>query len=370
MGYNTWNDFRCHVTATDLFNVVDTFKSLNLRKYGYEYINLDDCWAKNRDKKGKIQPDSGTFPNGMKAVADYVHAHGYKFGIYTDRGNATCAGRPGSLKFENIDAQVYADWGVDYLKEDSCWATGDHQKAFAQYAAMRDALNRTGRPIYFSLCGWSDWYSPVGWTLGNSWRIAGDCNKWPDVIHAINVNAPLTKNARPGGWNDPDMLLGSNTKNAAYLPAIQSRTMFSMWAVMTAPLLLGTSHFNAFDLETVTNDEVIAVNQDPLGVQGTRIKGDTLTPEPGNPDNSHINIWAKPLNGGKSAAVFISTASSSTSIQCDVNCFAAMGFKPNDILSARDLWKHTVIDNHVVPSNGFSVTVDPNGGSVSIVFSK
>ncbi len=133
---------------------------------------------------------------------------------------------------------------MDYLKEDSCNATQDHQLAFQEYEVMRDALNQTGRPIYFSLCGWNSWYAPVGSGIANSWRISGDCNKWPSIIKAILVNQALSHYAGPGGWNDPDMLVGSSHLAAVYNTPDQSRTQFSLWAVMAAPLLIGSNILN------------------------------------------------------------------------------------------------------------------------------
>eukprot|EP01130_Rhizamoeba_saxonica_P012061 TRINITY_DN5046_c0_g1_i2.p1 TRINITY_DN5046_c0_g1~~TRINITY_DN5046_c0_g1_i2.p1 ORF type:complete len:351 (-),score=81.53 TRINITY_DN5046_c0_g1_i2:44-1096(-) len=143
---------------------------------------------------------------------------------------------------------------------------------------MRDALNQTNRPIYFSLCGWNTWYAPVGASLGNSWRIAGDCNTWSNVLNAIDSNAPLYHYAGPGGWNDPDMLLGTSARAASSLTKTRSRTMFNQWAVMAAPLLIGSNilHLPPYDLETYSNTEIIAVNQDRLGVQGVRIEGGNL----------------------------------------------------------------------------------------------
>ncbi len=230
MGYNTWNDFRCNgISAANVMAVADKIIELGLNFAGYHYVNIDDCWCTGRENGTNVLiPDPVAFPNGMKAVADYVHSlvcwhstascintnflirvilQGLKFGIYTDRGTNTCAGRPGSQGYEALDAQTFASWGVDYVKEDSCNAPSDPPSAFQQYGTMRDALNavrfcqrylfvcsfisdldvlvQTGRPIYFSLCGWNSWYAPVGWTLGNSWRIAGDCNQWPSVYNAI-----------------------------------------------------------------------------------------------------------------------------------------------------------------------------------------
>jgi len=365
MGYNTWNDFRCNINANDIRNAADAFIKQGLNKLGYIYVNMDDCWAKGRYSNGTIYPDPTTFPNGIKAVADYVHSKGLKFGIYTDRGNKTCAGRPGSEGYEKIDATTYASWGVDYLKEDSCYATQDHDAAFAQYATMRDALNSTGRHIYFSLCGWNSWYAPVGWSLGNSWRIAGDCNRWRDVLNAIDTDVPLSKDAHPGGWNDPDMLLGSSTGTAASLPPNQSRTMFSMWCVMAAPLLIGShiQDLNSWDLQTYSNTELIAVDQDPLGIQGTRVAGKNLIQ---GTNLSDFNIWAKKLSDGSYAVCFLNNASTDQDITCDATCFANMGISKTVNLRVRDLWLHKDLGT----TNGASYTAKGVGASGSSVVLK
>ena len=212
----------------------------------------------------------------MKPVADYVHSKGLKFGIYSDRGTATCVGRPGSEGHETIDAQTYAKWGVDLLKEDSCSAPTDHNTSFKQYALMRDALNATGRPIYFALCGWSSWYAPVGSTLGNSWRFGYDVNGWNSaysnsIAAQANPKLNLAADAGPGGWNDPDALIGTSNKTAVHMTEKQSRTQFSLWATMAAPLEIGSNilHMNDYDLETYMNTEVIAIDQDALGKQGS-----------------------------------------------------------------------------------------------------
>jgi len=366
MGYNTWNDYRCDVSEVDIFSVVDLLNKNGLRGVGYEYLNLDDCWAISRNGQGIIQSDPKKWPRGMKVVADYVHSKGWKYGIYTDRGTYTCAKRPGSLGFELKDATTYASWGIDYLKEDSCYATDNHQDAFEQYGRMRDALNSTGRHIYFSLCGWNSWYSPVGFSLGNSWRISGDCNKWPDVVRAINVNANLFINARPGGWNDPDMLLGSTPGTAASLPPTQSRTMFSMWCVMTAPLLLGTHQMNGFDLETYKNMDLIAVNQDRMGIQGQRILGNPLVLGSKNPAETQ-NIWGKPLLNKDWVFVFLNIGTEIANITCDSKCFSYVKINPTATLTAYDLWLHRVIGKFTA-SSGFMATLPANGGSSSIRF--
>jgi len=255
--------------------------SSGLSKLGFQYINLDDCWAKGRYANGTVYPDAVAFPSGMKALADYVHSKGLKFGVYTDRGTLTCGGRPGSLDHEKIDADTYASWGVDYVKEDSCYASGDHQTAFDEYGRMRDGLNATGRPIYFSLCGWSDWYAPVGWSLGNSWRIGPDDTNWPGILTNIDIDANLAAYSRPGGWNDPCLLLGKTFTGSLRVTEQQSRTQFNMWAIIASPLLISANirEMSAFTLETYSNTEVIAVDQDPLGKQGKRLVGGPLSPQ-------------------------------------------------------------------------------------------
>jgi alpha-galactosidase len=366
MGYNTWNDFRCNINEGDILASADAVVKQGLDKVGFVYVNIDDCWAKSREADGTIVPDAAAFPHGMKYVADYVHSKGLKFGIYTDRGTKTCAGRPGSQGYEKKDADTYASWGVDYLKEDSCYASSDHQTAFQQYGLMRDALNATRREIYFSLCGWNSWYAPEGWTLGNSWRIAGDCNTWPNVQNAIDTNVALTDYAKPGGWNDPDMLIGSDSSTAAHLTPNQSRTMFSLWAVMAAPLLIGSNirNLNAWDLQTYSNSEIIAVDQDPAGRQGIRLAGGNLVN-----DASPFNVWGKKLQDGSAVLNFLNNNKTAQDIKCDGACFTALGFKSTDQLKVRDLWSHSDIGTITAGSGYTAKAVPETGGSVTLKFS-
>jgi alpha-galactosidase len=170
MGWNSWNRFACNINETLIRQTVDALISTGLAAKGYQYINLDDCWQSSRDSNGRIVPDPVAFPSGIKALADYVHSKGLKFGLYSDAGYKTCAGRPGSLGYEEIDAQVYSEWEVDYLKYDNCNTDGSSPKA--RYPVMTSALNKTGRPIFFSMCEWgvedpATWANPVG----NSWRV-------------------------------------------------------------------------------------------------------------------------------------------------------------------------------------------------------
>eukprot|EP00047_Mylnosiga_fluctuans_P005731 m.242349 g.242349 ORF g.242349 m.242349 type:complete len:400 (+) comp14019_c0_seq1:32-1231(+) len=367
MGYNTWNDFRCSgITADHVKMVADKFIELNLPSVGYEYVNIDDCWATSRGSDGRLVPDPTNFPNGMKAVADYVHSKGLKFGIYTDRGTSTCDGRPASQGYEAIDAETFADWGVDYLKEDSCSASDNHGIAFEQYGLMRDALNKTGREIYFSLCGWNAWYAPVGWSLGNSWRIAGDCNEWPSIYNAIRTNEGLSQFARPGGWNDPDMLVGSSPQAAVHNTPDQARTQFSLWAVMAAPLLIGSNILNlsAYDLETYTNAEVIAIDQDLLGVQGSVILTNCppfLPLQAGDSVPACQQIWARPLADGSVAMNFLNFDTKPAAITCDADCFRRAGLGQ---AHARDLWAHQELG--IVTA--YTANVAANGASVTMKF--
>lgn len=297
MGYNTWNDFRCgsDLNASSVRALADAMVSLGLAAKGYTYLNVDDCWTEPElSPEGRLVELSAAFPEGIGALASYVHSKGLKFGLYADRGWKTCAFRPGSGGNERLHASQLAEWGVDYLKHDSCWASSQPEKAFRAYALMRDALNATGRPILYSLCGWNAWYAPMGESLANSWRMAPDCDEWANVYIAIRTNERLSPHASPGSFNDPDMLLGSNPDAPASLTPTQVQAQFSMWAVMAAPLLIGSRLLSMpkSDLATYSNEEVIAVNQDPLGLQGAVVWSNCPAFEPW--DNWWMSPWSMP----------------------------------------------------------------------------
>lgn len=302
MGYNTWNDVRCDgkaLTAQRILSLADRLISSGLQQRGFVYLNIDDCWmADHLDVDGGLIAKPASFPNGgIKAIADGLHARGLKLGLYSSRGFLTCAGLPASAGHERRHARQFADWGVDYLKYDSCYASQDHEVAFAQYKRMRDALNATGRPILFSLSGWNAWYARYpGSALGNSWRIAADCDTWANVYLAIRTNEHLGAFAQPGAYNDPDMLVGSGASASVRLTQAQVQAQFSLWAVMASPLLLGASLLDlpASDLAVYTNEEVIAVNQDPLGRQGNVVWQNCPRFEPR--DNFWLSPWSMPLD--------------------------------------------------------------------------
>ena len=363
MGYNTWNDYNCdRINEENVASVIHAFVRLNLSSFGYNYINLDDCWASHRDKTGTIVADKNKFPNGIKYLADLAHKNGLKFGIYTDRGRLTCAWKPGSYGYEQQDADTYASWGIDYVKEDSCFSfTVTHQEAFAEYEKMRDALNSTGRHILFSLCGWHNWYAPKGKFIGNSWRIARDVGSWDEALNTIDVNSHLSQYASPGSFNDADMLLGSKIGSNVVLSPQQSRTQFSMWAIMSSPLLLGTNVANMttdeWDYETYTNHEIISVNQDKLGKQGCRISGGNMHGLCGD----KINIWAKLLSDGSWGIIFINNNDYNVDIVCDKSCMEKMNLLGS--FHVRDLWLHKNV-GIFNSSNLFEAkNVEKNGGS-------
>lgn len=337
MGYNTWYDLMCSdaMNETTIRAIADAMVSKGLAALGYQYLNLDDCWADGRHPDGTVYTDSVRFPSGdLKGLADYAHGKGLLFGTYTDRGTKTCGGKPGSLNYEEIDARTYAAWGIDYVKEDSCFASTDHATAFQDYGKMRDALNATGRKIFFALCGWEDWYAPVGSSLGNSFRIGPDDTNWQGVLTNIDVMAGLVQYTGPGGWNDPCLLLSSQWGGQRVMTELQTRAQFSMWAVMAAPLLISGDivHMSEATLETYSNAEVIRVSQDPLGKGG-----------------------------------FLNTGPSLADVTCDSDCFHKLGNIPaGSQFSARDLWApwRTIPDI----TDGFQATgLAPDGGHLMLV---
>ena len=285
MGYNSWYDLMGSITEDNIRETIDALVETGLAAAGYKYINIDDDWAR-RDSTGRIMADPTKWTNGsLQTIAEYAHSKGLLFGTYTDRGTETCGGRPAAQGHEKEDAAVYASWGVDYLKEDSCHAPADSKDAFEQYGRMRDALNATGRPILFSLCGWNPWYAPVGASLGNSWRIGPDDTNWGGVLKNIDINAPLARYAGPGGWNDPCLLLSDTWQMQQRVSEKQSRSQFAMWAVMASPLLISGNirNMSAYLLKTYLNREAIAVSQDAAGKQGFRVQGGELAPSTSKP---------------------------------------------------------------------------------------
>ncbi|MEV4315727.1 NPCBM/NEW2 domain-containing protein [Actinocrispum sp. NPDC049592] len=327
MGFNNWNTTQCKATFNEAMikSIADLFVSKGLKDAGYQYVNIDDCWAKtSRNAQGNLEPDPVRFPNGIKAVADYVHSKGLKFGIYTSAGTKTCntAGFPGGLNHETQDANLFASWGVDYLKYDNCNNQGvDAQQ---RYKKMRDALAATGRPIVFSICEWGQnqpwtWAQPVG----NLWRTTGDISdSYSKMVSIFQKNLPLAQYAKPGAWNDPDML---EVGNGGMTPA-EYRSHFSLWAIMAAPLLIGADlrKVSAENYETLLNKDVIAVDQDTLGVQGKQISA-----------SGNKYVISKPLSNGDYAVALFNNNSSAQTISTTAS---AIGIGSSSNYNLKDLW--------------------------------
>ena len=304
MGWNSWNKFACRITEKIIINTIDALVSKGFVKAGYNYINLDDCWQKSRYKNGTIIPDYAAFPKGIKYLSDYAHSKGLKFGLYSDAGFKTCERRPGSLGYEEIDADTYAKWGVDYLKYDNCYNNGT--KSLIRYERMRDALNKTGRQIFFSICSWGrEKVSTWGKDYGNSWRTTRDIkDNWKSMIRIIDLNNKWYKFAGPGGWNDPDMLEVGN----GGMTIDEYKVHFGLWAISKAPLLIGcdVTRITQDIVDILTNPEVISINQDILGEQGRKIKYTQVS----LPDDYQYNltpheIEVAPCNGRKEQKWYI-----------------------------------------------------------------
>lgn len=309
MGWNSWNKFGCNVSEVMIMGIADAMVSSGMKDAGYQYIVIDDCWQVSRDETGEIVVDKDRFPHGMKYVADYVHSKGLKFGIYSCAGSRTCAGRPGGLGHEYQDARTYAAYGVDYLKYD--WCNSSTQEAKSSYANMRDALYKAGRPIVFSLCEWGQ-NKPWEWasTVGQLWRTTGDISdNWNSMIGIFDKQKDLARYAGPSGWNDPDMLEVGN----GGMTFEEYKTHFSLWCMLAAPLLAGN------DLATITpetksilmNKEMIAVNQDTLGVQATCYR-----------DNGDYQIWVKGLSNNEKAICLLNKGDEKKTVLVDFSLLA------------------------------------------------
>jgi alpha-galactosidase len=310
MGWNSWNFFFDKVTDKDIRAAADQIVATGMKDAGYTYINIDDTWEAERDANGVLQTNS-KFPD-MKALADYVHSKGLKIGIYSGPGPKTCAGYAGSLGHEEQDAKLYASWGIDYLKYDLCSFIPDVMQKqapndeaaqmklmHAAYAKMGKALKDSGRPIVFSLCQYG-WDSPWEWAPaigGNAWRTTGDIQpNWESMYNIASQQVGLEKYSGIGHWNDPDMLEVGNGK----MSLAENRTHFTLWAILAAPLLAGNDLPNMKpEIKAIlTNRDVIAINQDKLGKQGTRTYSD-----------GEVEVWTRHLSGGAMAVAVINVGS-------------------------------------------------------------
>jgi alpha-galactosidase len=330
--------------------------SNGMKAAGYRYVNLDDCWQGSRDAQGNIQPNS-RFPD-IKGLADYIHSLGLKFGVYSSPGPKTCAGYAGSYQHELQDAKTYASWGVDYLKYDWCSASTVYQPSQMQavYRKMGEDLRSTGRPIVFSLCQYGleavwRWGASVG---GNLWRTTGDINPSYTRMAYIGFGQNgLQPFAGPGHWNDPDMLEIGNTisfpgrngrRRMLGLNLDEDRTQMSLWSILAAPLLAGNdlTHMDPEVLSILTNKDVIAVDQDPKGIQGHRVT-----------QQGPLQVWAKPLSDGSVAVGLFNSGGGPERMAVN---FREIGVtRPATV---RDLWSHSQVGSS---ATSYSALVPPHG---------
>jgi alpha-galactosidase len=343
MGWNSWNCFAKTVDDKSIRLAADVLVSSGLINHGWNYINIDDCWEGGRDANGRIQSND-RFPD-MKALVDYVHAKGLKIGIYSSPGPKTCAGYEASWRHEEADAQQYAAWGFDYLKYDWCSydkvqdkSLSDRARLMKPYAVMSKALNKVDRDILYSLCQYGDgnvweWGAQVN---GNSWRTTGDItDTWGSMANNGFGSAGHEKFAGPGHWNDPDMLvvgkLGWGNLRPTRLTPNEQYTHLSLWCLLSAPLLIGCdmSQLDPFTLNLLSNDEVLAVDQDPLGKQASLIcrKGE-------------LEIWAKPMQDGSKAIGLFNRSELAAQITVSWSQLGLAGSH-----GVRDLWRQKDLGN-------------------------
>ncbi len=361
MGWNSWNTFRLEINEDLVKEVADVFIEKGLKDAGYEFVVIDDGWQIDRDEEGNIITNPDKFPSGIKDLADYVHTKGLKFGIYSDAGYETCGGFPGSLGYEYQDARQYAAWGVDYLKYD--WCNTGNQSAPDSYLLMRNAIEKAGRPIVFSMCEWG-LSKPWEWGegIGNLWRTTLDIRPCWDCSKMGHINEVRVENfmgftkildlqegleiyAGPGHWNDPDMLEVGNGE----LTYDENVAHFSLWCILAAPLMLGNDVRNMSDeiLEIVTNKELIAVNQDPLGRQGKKVR-----------DDGDFEVWSKELNDGSRAVCLFNRSEEEAEFGFT---WSEVGLPQNIDFKLRDLWLKEELGKFdgeykaIVPSHGVVV---------------
>ncbi|MFF5650848.1 glycoside hydrolase family 27 protein [Streptomyces collinus] len=323
LGWNSWNSFGCGITEAQVRQAADAMVSSGMKAAGYQYVVVDDCWFDpQRDAEGNLRSNPTKFPSGMKALGDYIHSKGLKFGIYQAPNEKTCAqgvgtypGSTGSKGHEAQDAATFASWGVDYLKYDWCSGSGTLSEQIAQFTIMRDALRATGRPIVYSINP-NSFHSPTGdkynWgQVADLWRTTEDLldiwqnnntNSYPmGVGNVLDITAPLAAQSGPGHWNDPDMLVVGRPG----LSLTESRSHFALWALLSAPLMAGNDiRTMSADVSAILrNPRLLAVNQDSLGAGGRRVR-----------DDGDTEVFAKRLSDGSVAVGLFNRGSSTATI--------------------------------------------------------
>ncbi|HEY8458625.1 MAG TPA: NPCBM/NEW2 domain-containing protein [Actinopolymorphaceae bacterium] len=335
MGWNDWYSFFCDIDEDLIKQTADAMVASGMRDAGYEYVNIDDCWsAPERDADGNLVADPERFPSGIKALADYVHARGLKLGIYTDVGTKTCAGYPGGYGHEERDARTFAKWHVDFVKVDWCNVPFEdfpgmtqQEVAIELYGRWSKALQQSGRDMVFSVCVWDPAIKSWEWApeIAHMWRTSFDYgDSWDLMLRNADEVAPLWTYAGPGHWNDPDILM----VGIGGMSDVEYQTHFSIWAMAAAPLLAGNDlrHMSEQTLEILTNREVIAVDQDPLGVAGRKARSDETS-----------DVWVRPLAGGDYAVLLVNRAERPQLVRTSPE---ELGISAHGLLRVRDLWRH------------------------------
>ena len=339
MGWNSWNCFHEKIDEKQIRDIADIMVSSGMRDAGYKYLVIDDAWmAPERDKGGSLQADPKKFPSGMKALGDYLHGKGLKFGIYQDRGVMTCQKLPGSLGHEDVDMRSFADWGVDYIKMDSCYAEKNGRTSVDDYDIFRAAIAQTGRQMVLSIADYGNaaWI----WDGGRSsqlWRTSDDIERnISSAYECAETSAGSTRIhpafnglwqfAGPGRWNDPDMLQVGNMILPDTEREAADRAHFSLWCILAAPLMAGNDlrEMNETVRQILTAPEVIAVNQDPRGLQGFRVR-----------DEGDLEIYNKPLADGTTAVLLLNKGSKESDLTVTWREIGLSGSQP-----VRDLWAH------------------------------
>ncbi|MCJ1250934.1 hypothetical protein MMC30_008162 [Trapelia coarctata] len=362
MGWDNWNAFGCQVSETLLLGTANQIVSLGLRDLGYTYVILDDCWSTGRDSNGTLVVDLQKFPNGMKAVADHIHALGLKFGMYSSAGFYTCGQYAGSLGYETQDAQTFASWGVDYLKYDNCYnggQAGTQSLSYTRYNVMSQALNKTGRPILYSLCNWGE-DSPWNWaqTMSNSWRMSGDIY---DSFDRPDMSSIQSK-TQSGASSDMDMLEVGNGGQTDD----EYKTHFSMWALNSSPLIMGTDirNLTASALSIYSNPAIIALNQDPAVAAAIR-RWRYLVDDKDDYNQGEISLWTRTLNNSDVAVAFVNAGNNSRMMNTTL---AEIFFDQGAERSKQAMMGYDVYDLWAYRMNNMTATMVLNGtaGDISL----
>lgn len=364
MGWGSWNHFFCDYTDETIRAQADALVSSGMRELGYKYVEIQECIAPARDKQGNLIVDSKRFPHGMKPLVDYIHSRGLKAGIYTDVGPYTCyedenEHYAGSFEHEDQDAATFASWGIDFIFEDYC-NKPEARTGRELYERMASAIQKTGRPMILYICSWGNenpwiWGHEVGqvWRTDSDLSVAPDKGEWDRVVRNFESNGRHAIFSAPGGWNDPDMLEVGNRG----LTDKEARSHFSMWAISAAPLVAGNDLTNMSETTRaiLSNRDAIAIDQDPLGAQGVKIRGSSTGEE----------VWAKPLEsrtGGSYAVLLVNFSSVPKKVAVQ---WAELGLEGS--ATVYDVWTH---QNHVGVSQGYAVDLAPHESALLRVSGK